>query len=252
MHATSTPTSRAQQSLTSVNTVELASILDSKLTKVNLHPSRAVLSRAFLVTVTAGNNRIVISGLPLAVVKDSVKVTGKGAAIIHDIVLSVDPPSNRTGPTTPQLKELLRKRTRVKKAIARCEESLLAYKAYLGTLDVKHTDVESVTKYTEAYEVAAAQLDNKILDLEDQLGLVEGEISDEELKAESDPSSDMLRTRVKIDLIAASDSQIEILLSYAVNDCLWAPSYDVHLNMQSDEKVVKVTYKACISQNTGE
>ncbi|KAF8073368.1 hypothetical protein FPV67DRAFT_1666137 [Lyophyllum atratum] len=234
------------------NIVDLTSIQDSKITKVNLYPSRAEIIRLFVVTVMAGPNRVNISGLPVAVDKDSVRVTGKGSATINDVVISVMPPSSHSaGARSTSLKNLFRKRARTEKAITRCQDSISSLKMYLGTMSTHDIEVHKVSTFTEGYETAVSHLDEKILDLEEQLALVNEEIEQEESKHGLD-KEDVLRTHVGIDLEALSDGQIEILLNYAVDDCSWKANYDVRANLDSDDKTLAVTYKASITQNTGE
>ncbi|KAG6850332.1 hypothetical protein H0H93_014605 [Arthromyces matolae] len=237
---------------TTSNLTELTAVSSSKIVGIVLHPSRAEISRVFISFLKPGFNRISISGLPSAIVKDSIRVTGKGSATLLDIIVSADQPSTNSDVKSGALKEMLRKRTRIEKAILRCEESLLSYKTYLGTLDASRMGVENLSKYSEAYQEAASQLDDKILDLEDQLDQISAQIQDEESKALSVPSAEMLRTRVAIDLVTSCEAQVEILLEYTVTNCSWRPSYDVRLNTQTEDKVIAVTYKACISQNTAE
>lgn len=84
----------------------------------------------------------------------------------------------------------------------------MSLKAYLGTLNVQHLQVSQLSQIMEGYDTAAEQLDDKSLDLEEQLLALKTEIKAEQLK----PTP--TRTNVGIDLVTTVDGDIEIVLIY--------------------------------------
>lgn len=63
-----------ESSLTSpAHVIELSTITDSKITKVNLSPGRAEVTRVYKLTLEAGVNQVRISGLLDRIDRDSLR-----------------------------------------------------------------------------------------------------------------------------------------------------------------------------------
>lgn len=65
----------AQDSLSAslVHTIELTSITDGKIAKVNLSPGRAEVTRVYKLALGAGVNQVRIAGLPHEIDRDSLR-----------------------------------------------------------------------------------------------------------------------------------------------------------------------------------
>lgn len=57
--------------LDSLNIIELVSIDNSKITRVSLYAQRAEITRLYTFSVNAGQNQVIISGLPNALDQNS-------------------------------------------------------------------------------------------------------------------------------------------------------------------------------------
>lgn len=155
---------------------------------------------------------------------------GKGLATIHDVIITMatNPQSNSS--KSLALINLLRKRTRTEKALERCLEAQSSLKAYLRTLNTQYINAQELSKIIEEYEKVSEQLDDKVLDIQEQLELVIEEIK-QETKLQEPNSGDKLRTCVGIDLFATSGGQIEIILIYGKNSS--PPLSYVYLTLMS-------------------
>ncbi|KAH8810148.1 hypothetical protein DL96DRAFT_1716867 [Flagelloscypha sp. PMI_526] len=78
---------------------------DSTIAYISLYPGRAELSRLFKVTVQPGQNVVTVNGLPNGMDQSSLRVEGRGNAMIQEVV-SGNMPAQYTPHTTPLLTEL--------------------------------------------------------------------------------------------------------------------------------------------------
>lgn len=58
---------------TSLNIVELVSLDNSRITQVSLYADRAEITRLYTFNVEAGQNQVVIAGLPNALYRESLR-----------------------------------------------------------------------------------------------------------------------------------------------------------------------------------
>jgi uncharacterized phage infection (PIP) family protein YhgE len=141
-------------------------------------------------------------------------VEGKGSATIHDVIFSMTPRITSVVPQSSMLKDLQHERKRLQKAFERCTESLSSLKAYLRTLNVQHLQISQLSEIMESYDAAAEQLDDKSLDLEEQISVMNAKIKVEQLKPAAPSENNNLKKSVGIDLSATVDGEIEITLMY--------------------------------------
>ncbi|KAK2465785.1 hypothetical protein APHAL10511_002329 [Amanita phalloides] len=241
-----------------VNSIELSSLNDSKIANVSVYTGRAEVTRIFKILVKTGQNQIAINELPDALDRDSIRVEGHGLAIIHDV--SVGNMPELPQPTvSPALNVLMRRKDRTTKALERCKRMHDGLEKYLSTLHIECVAVGELDKIVEGYDTAAEKLDDKVLDLEAELKHIE-----EDIKNEQDDSSGLarsrrpakrkgtLRTQVLLNIFADNESEIELVLIYAVNNANWNAVYDIRVDTQTKENPVTLIYKAAITQNTGE
>ncbi|KIL57101.1 hypothetical protein M378DRAFT_181749 [Amanita muscaria Koide BX008] len=57
---------------------------------------------------------------------------------------------------------------------------------------------------------------------------------------------------ISLSLFAEKESEVELVLIYAVLNASWTPIYDIRVNTQDSEMPVTLVYKAAIRQNTAE
>ncbi|ESK90597.1 mucoidy inhibitor a [Moniliophthora roreri MCA 2997] len=231
-----------------INTVSL-SPADSKILAVSLYQNRAEITRLYKLSVKKGQNNVKINWLPWAIDTESLRVEGRGKATIHDVNLTTNPPKNDAGSTTT-LDGLTLKKTRIEKALERCKRSIASLESFLGTVSAAHTKSSDLRSVVKDYDASAGELDETLLGLEQQLKDVEKEIQEERKKIA--PKAPYERGRHASIGVVAEDSDIELVLIYAVTGATWEAGYDIRVDTTRSEKSVTLIYKAIVSQSTNE
>ncbi|KAK7043145.1 hypothetical protein VNI00_008499 [Paramarasmius palmivorus] len=232
-----------------INTVSLPPS-DSKILGVSLYRNRAEITRLYKLKVKKGQNHVKINWLPWDMDTESLRVEGRGKATIQDVNLSVNPPESESGSTTT-LDELESKKTRIEKALERCKKSIASLETFLGTVSAQHTKSGDLVSVMKDYDTSAGELDEKLLGLQQQLKDVEKEIQVERKKVA--PKAPYERGRhASIGVVAEEDSDVELILLYAVTGATWKAGYDIRVDTDGSEKPVKLIYKAIVSQATTE
>ncbi|KAH8810172.1 hypothetical protein DL96DRAFT_1627895 [Flagelloscypha sp. PMI_526] len=223
----------------------LISINDSTIAHISLYPGRAELSRLFQVTVRPGQNVFTINGLPNGIDQSSLRVEGRGNAMIQEVV-SGSMPVQYTPHTTPLLKELERKKRRLEKTLLRTNNALQSLKTYMGSVKadtIAHGDINGIIS---TFEEQSKSLDEKTIDLEDEIMTVNVEISTEKNAMSRPQDNTQLRMKAKVTLLCdeQTDQDVQLLLTYGVASASWDAAYDIRVD----------SFKgfARISQNTGE
>ncbi|KAL4255123.1 hypothetical protein AB1N83_012978 [Pleurotus pulmonarius] len=224
--------------------IELTSITDGKITKVNLSPGHAEVTRTYKLVLQAGVNQVKISGLPRDTHRDSLRVEGRGAATIHDVSVAPTLPA----PADPETASALSKQHKLlEDKIRRCKDvSAFLEKSILG-IALAPADYTQIAVVVQAYERESATIDERVVDLQEEL---------EELRLRRDEArgqaTDPLELTAIIGIAAEKGGEAEVVLTYAVPDASWEASYDIRVDMQSKNAPFSVRYKAAISQFTGE
>ena len=116
----------------------------------------------------------------------------------------------------------------------------------------KTSNLDQLNKLIQRY-------DNKMVDIERALALLNKQIAElQELnKAITDQlnhgkpvQNRALGYDILLELDNSTDQKIELVLTYLVDNAGWVPNYDIRA--LTDRKVVEVTYKGKIYQNTGQ
>uniref|UniRef100_A0A0W0EWT0 Mucoidy inhibitor a n=1 Tax=Moniliophthora roreri TaxID=221103 RepID=A0A0W0EWT0_MONRR len=232
-----------------INTVSLPPA-DSKILAVSLYQHRAEITRLYKLSVKKGQNNVKINWLPWGMDTESLRVEGRGKATIHDVNLTENPPDNEPG-SSATLDGLNTKKTRIEKALERCKKSIASLEGFLGTVSAEHTKSGDLVAVMKDYDASAGELDEKLLGLEKQLKDVEKEIQEERKKIA--PKAPYERGRhASIGVVAEEDSDVELVLIYAVNGARWRAGYDIRVDTTGREKPVTLIYKAIVSQSTNE
>lgn len=141
------------------------------------------------------------------------RVDGRGPCTIHEVSISeipVAPPVT----TSDNLEDLAKQKTRLEKALKRCQKAVAAVDSFQNSLDVRHIKADDLANVQRGVEVVSEELDVKQLDLEEKIGAVAREI-EEERKALGEVREDNeLRQRVSITVVAEKECDVEIALVY--------------------------------------
>ncbi|ESK90594.1 mucoidy inhibitor a [Moniliophthora roreri MCA 2997] len=240
-------TSSSQQE--EIHWIGLSTSNGSKITGVNLYKGRAQISRQFRFAVKKGHNQVRITELPWSMAADSLRVEGRGKATIHDVNLARAKDEHEV--TSSTLEELLLRKNRTEKALERCKKSISALSSFLDTLNAQHTKSTDLPTLMNDYDQAAGQLDDKLIQLEAELKGIRKEIDDETRRISPKPFYE-LGWIASVGVIAESDSEVELVLIYAVSSATWKAGYDIRVETSGVQKPVTLIYKAIVSQSTGE
>lgn len=233
--------------------VDLTSVKDSKILRVNVYSGLAEVAREFTLDLRQGDNKVVISGLPTFIVKESLRcvsqlhkiqshclsgpylpsfhsadafslgsaihrVEGHGSCVIHDVSLS-ETPLPSTPKTSAKLEELLAKSAATDKAIARCQRSIDALSSFQSSVAVETLEPAKLHAAHTSMERVAQELDDKLIDLEGEKRQTYAQINKERLSlAQSVDSGDMaspgLRQRVSINLYSDKGGEVKLIIIY--------------------------------------
>ncbi|KAJ6527188.1 hypothetical protein B0H19DRAFT_970147 [Mycena capillaripes] len=234
-----------------ISSVELQSLVDSKIIAVSLYSSRAEITRLYKFTVKTGQNQVNISGLPNVLEAESLRVEGRGAATIHDVTVSTAK-GEHIPTSSPELTALLNKREKTASALARCDKSIASLEQYLSSLTVQHLEVSKLASAMENYDSTGEKLDAKKFDLTEQLRTIDADIVLERARIAVPHENDKLRVKAAIGVFAQAEGEVEIALIYAVPRATWIAFYDIRVEMSTKEDPITLIYKAAITQSTGE
>lgn len=241
--------------------------LEAPIVAVTVYPDRARITRRLAVRVQAGEHRLDIGPLPLGLHRDSVRVSGRGAAT----VLGVDVVT-RHRPRTPdrtvaELEEQRRTLAAEVAAMADVDEveerradfiDQLAQRAggtYARALAAGQTDVAAVTAFADsvAEQLGAGKARRREIARHreltmDRLAAVERRLAQ---AGQHRDQPDRLAAAVTLGA-GQGGADIELDLSYVVDGAGWQSTYDVRVNDRGDTPALVVTWFGLVTQHTGE
>lgn len=116
--------------------------------------------------------------------------------------------------TSPELESLSSKKKRAEKALARAKSSLDSLSAYLASFSVDHLDVSKLQGAVDAYDASAAQLDEKVTELEKEIKDIDEAMTEERKKLAGPSENTKLSLKASIGIFADSEGEIQIALIY--------------------------------------
>ncbi|WP_040810722.1 mucoidy inhibitor MuiA family protein [Nocardia concava] len=229
--------------------------LETTIAAVTVYPDRARVTRSGKATLEAGEHRIRVSPLPLELLRDSIRVAGRGDVT----VLGVDIVTERQPePGDEQVAELTARRDEVDAALSELADADKAADARIEFLErlvqksaghlAKASD-ERVAAFGDNLEaqyaaVHAGRRDRARLrqDKIREKNSLERQLADLGRKNRPD-----IRAAV-ITVEAAQPATTELELTYVVPGARWSSSYDLRI----DDKGVNLRWFGLVSQSTGE
>ena len=99
-------------------------------------------------------------------------------------------------------------------------KAINAINSFYNSLTVDHVDPVELVKTTQQLESIHQELDERLLNLEQELKLLEQQIGEERQKTEGkgddDTYSEKLRRRASITIVVDEDTDVEIVLIYGM------------------------------------
>jgi uncharacterized protein (TIGR02231 family) len=239
--------------------------VDTRISEVTVYSDQALVTRRGVVQLTGEERELVIAQLPVALLSDSVRVSGNGTVAVR--LLGV-----RTERTSSN-EELADKVAQLTQDIGQLEEQKRSIQDHLTLLNLQRTFVKNLsTQYLErltrvpapepmnleqikellnfvghqysefSNAVALAEKEQKQLDK--QLQLLRQQL--QQLSAPSSQESN--RILVTVEPVAAGEFELEV--SYIVTQVSWRPVYDLRLSTTGE--TINLGYLAEIKQSSGE
>ncbi|MFC9997440.1 mucoidy inhibitor MuiA family protein [Nocardia sp. NPDC127526] len=235
--------------------------VDAPIVAVVVYPGQARITRRAVVAVEAGAQQVRVGGLPIGLLRDSVRVNGRGDASVVGVDVAMQQHPRSPDATVQELEQRL---TAARVALAETADHVAvedgraevlatlgreAGSAFARTVAKGKVDPDRVAGFTDALaEQTAAVLARKRelaaqrLRQDEELRSLERRIAAHRKQRQPD------RRMVVVDLEVRSGGEIEIELSYVIDDARWTSSYDIRLR---GEQLI-LTWHAEITQNTGE
>jgi len=240
--------------------------LTTTITGVTVYPDRAQVTRKGALRLdTPGEHTLRIGGLPLALLSDSVRASGKGPAGMR--ILAVEQ-AHEANPSAPEetIKALQAEIERLEREIALLDERLRSVaerQSWLSTLgdqaarslawgiargSTKPEDASGLFAYADEQAQYLASSRQEIQTTRDETQRTLDARRRELARLGGAGRPDRIAASVRIE--APATGQVEIELSYLLYGASWRPRYDARVDAAAGR--VKLTQQALVSQNTGE
>jgi uncharacterized protein (TIGR02231 family) len=239
--------------------------MDAPIVAVVVYPAQARVTRRGTLELPAGEHRVVLDGLPVALVEESVRVSGRGAATVSGVDVLL-----RTHAEAPEevARELADRRRALARRLAELDDAAAveaARRSFLDTVAQKagagaaRALTSGVDQSAGAARVAAvgaalaaelAGLAGRRRDIaerqeraQDQLAALEREIAGRRKQNRPD------RRAVAVTLLVEEPGgTVELEVSYVVGEASWTSVYDARLSGEA----VSLTWYGLVRQRTGE
>lgn len=252
---------------------------DCPVEKVTVYPDRAEVCRRVDASLSAGLNQVVIKKLPDMVYPDSIRVEGKGAATITEVVFHTESVPKGEGDISVQEKQLTDERSQLEeqKKVLESELSVLkkqwklldsfattASKGGAGAADKSGDKVDArmeltepffkgLTDFLQLYSKEGNTLERRQLELDSKLAEIEKKMNAnqanlDKLRRDHDSPDEIRKCIIVVE--CKESCKVLLLVSYVTSNASWKPSYDIR--MFSAEDMLKITYYGQIRQSTGE
>ncbi|NEP09905.1 MAG: mucoidy inhibitor MuiA family protein [Symploca sp. SIO2C1] len=242
----------------------MSKTVDTRICQVTVYEKQALVTRRGVVELTGEEQELVIAQLPVTLVEESIRV--KNSRTNVELLGVRTERIQETDLENQELTELTRK-------IGRLDEQKRHVQDVLTLLNLKRNFVKNLSsqymeRLTRAHNPEPLDL-NKIKDL---MGFVDQQYSDLSKEiAQQDLESRQLEKQLQIlrgqqqqlDIPLTNESfkiiitleslavgELELEISYLVNQASWIPLYDLRLNATNQK--IQLSYLAQIKQSSGE
>ena len=256
-----------------VNAIETEKIVKSKPEKIIVYTQGAQVHRNASMSLIAGQNTIIFSGLENCTNTAAIQASGNGNFIITDIQHEVHYPEldkaklqgdirykkllKNVNDSLQELNYLLEDIHSKSEALATEKSVLLNYSLYKGQskkdsiaflkegLNYLREKLFNINTEQLKLKREREKLEAKKVALNERLTNVSNELANQNNTGEVEK----VDYRILVHIIADQATQAIVNLNYYITNAGWIPSYD--LRAISNEQNVKLTYKAQIHQESG-
>lgn len=242
--------------------------INTRICEVTIYTNQALITRRGKVLLTGEERELVITGLPLSIQTESVRVRGLGTADVRLLEVRIENvfDSESFSEKVTQISQKIRYLEQQKRTL---QDQLATFQLqrnfveglsekslerYSGSLANPHLDLNEIRELVSflgeqygEYANAISQRERQVREIEKQLEIFIQQIKQFQ-KPNAKESYSNNNAIVAIETTGAGEFEIE--LSYLVDRVIWVPVYDVRTS--SSCKQFHITYLAEIKQKTGE
>ncbi|MFZ5918310.1 MAG: mucoidy inhibitor MuiA family protein [Chloroflexota bacterium] len=242
--------------------------IESRITSVTVYPDRARISRSGKTSLEPGAHRLLMTGLPLTLLPESVRVSGKGTARarLGGVELRREFYTETPSASAAELEQRIQQIDDQEIVLADEGATLEATLTFLNGLANQGESYGRGLAYgkfgvPESAELlafltersAAAQARRRAIALEKR------ELAKQKAKLQRE--LDQIRSArpreryaAVVDVQALTGGDLELELVYVVNNAGWKPLYDLRLDEGDQERAaeVELSYLAQVTQRSGE
>jgi uncharacterized protein (TIGR02231 family) len=249
----------------SLNLFSAEIVAKSSISSVTIYPDRASITREITLSLGSGTHSVVFEGLPSTLIPNSLRVSGKGTAIVKILGLDVST-AFLESPLLPEIKKL-------QGEIGALEMEMTKTKDAIEVLESQEKflkSIESTSISKASQEVALGKPD--ILTWEKVIGFLGSKLQEikqsklEQLKILKEQQTKLDTLKKKLDSMApqkpleakkvtvllesSRPGEFELNLSYTVVNARWVPLYTVRALPDSSE--IELSISGNIQQKSGE
>jgi len=246
-------------------TPSLRKTVESQIVAVTVYSDQALVTRRGMVSLTGGEQELVVTSLPVTLETDSVRVGGTGTVgvrllgVSSDRTYTIEPVAERVAQLTRQIQQLQAEKRHQQAQIdaLALQSSFIAglrektEEPFSQSLSRKNLSLSETldflnfigSQYSE-YAIASGECKTQQEELEKQLQVLCASLQ----KIQTSHPKESLSLIVAVEVAGAGDFELE--LSYVVNRASWTPLYDLRFSNTSN--LVNLNYLAEVTQSTGE
>ncbi len=238
-------------------------IIETRLTAVVVYTDRARVTREGGATLPAGDQRVIISGLPLRMEPASLRVTARGAPGARLLGADVRrvfvdrPPIERMRELEEQilalkdaLKALAARHAWLNVERASLESTLKAGERFAGALSLGKLDLDAHFANLQRVSTRADDLTAELIRVEAEQRTQEKHLERLEQEYQQyERAKPRELYEVQVDVSLAQETTLTFILTYIVTGARWTPRYD--LRWRADGRL-EVSYLAEVTQQSGE
>ncbi|KAK7107435.1 hypothetical protein V1264_015367 [Littorina saxatilis] len=248
---------------------------DCPVEKVTVYPDRAEVCRRVEASLVAGLNQVVIKNLPDMVDSDSIRVEGKGAATITEVVFHTESVPKGESDVSARERELEAEKEFLHKQKKELESELSVLKKQwdlldgfaqtaskgaggkegegVGGIQLDEGFFKGLKDFLHLYSAEGNSLETKQLELQRRLALVDDKVKANaenfnKFRQDRDTDNEIKKCIIVVD--CKEPSKVSLMVSYVTLSASWKPSYDIRMFTAEDN--LKITYYGQIRQSTGE
>ncbi|MCL1464641.1 mucoidy inhibitor MuiA family protein [Argonema galeatum] len=239
--------------------------LDTCISEVTVYSDRARVTRRCAVELNGAERQLIITGLPVILEPESVRVTGEGTVAVRllavrtDRIYATEPVAEKVAQLTQQIQEIEEQKRTIKDVLS----SLQLQHKFIQELSEKSVDrfsrglaqqqvglnetselLNFLGQHYSNYATTIAQREKEQHQLEKQIQVLRQQLQ----QVQTPLPQESFSIIVAIEPSGAGNFELE--LSYLVTDARWTPLYDLRVNTTAER--LNLSYLAEVKQNTGE